>query len=146
MDRPADVVPGSARVIHRIAGSVVAGVLGAVCGFLAQWPVALLSVRLNGTAARWEVQVATFRALSEGAFFGAPLAIVAYVLFFSSFPPVAVARRVPLLFAFTVLGALPGIWLGIGMLFTVVPAFLGGCVFAARGLARETGIQAHPFR
>jgi hypothetical protein len=133
-------------------GSLVAGLVGVLSGFAAQWPVALLSMRLNGAgysgvAPHWDPRFAAFDASLHGAPVGGIVAIGAYLLFFSSYPPALIARWVPTLFAFTLLGALPGIWLGPGALFTVVPLFLGGCVFVARRLARERPeLVAHPLR
>ena len=139
-------------MVHLAFGSLVAGFAGAISGFGAQWLVALLSMRLNGAgytgvAPHWDPSFAAFDASLHGAPVGGLLAIAAYLLFFSSYPPALVARSVPTLFAFTLLGALPGIWLGPGALFTVVLLFLGGCLLVARRLSRQKPeLVARPLR
>ena len=117
--------------------------LGALCGYLVQWPVGLLTARFYD--GRWDTSYAAFSA-DAAAFIGAFLTPVAYLLFFSRFPFRAFVRRVPSLLGFTLVGALPGIFLGFGALFTVVPLFLAGCILAAKALVRETGIDPTPFR
>jgi hypothetical protein len=132
-------------VLRLLAGSAVAAALGAISGSAILASVALLAPQVFGAPVPWEGS-AGFQAVSLGSAFGVPLGVAAYVLFFSPFPPLAVARQVPLLFLFALLGAIPIIWLGYGVLVTVVPAFLAGCAYTAHRLARQTGIEAHPFR
>lgn len=135
-----------------VLGSIVAGLVGGLSGFLAQWPAALLSMRLHGAGytgvePHWDVRFATFDASVHGAPTGAFVAIAVYLLLFSLYPAPSVARSVPTLFAFALAGALPGIWLGPGALLTVVLSVLAGCILVARRLAlQHPGIVAHPFR
>jgi hypothetical protein len=141
---------GSEKMIRVALGTFVAVLAGAICGFAAQWPVALLSMRLYGagysdTTPRWDPAFATFDAASHGAPIGGVLAVAGYLLFLKSFPPGLVVRSIPTLFAFSLLGALPGIWFGPGDLFSVVPLFLLGCIVVARRLSRRTAVTAHPF-
>ena len=108
-------------------------------------------MRLNGAGytgvtPHWDPGFALFDASLHGAPVGGMLAIAAYLLFFSWHPPALVARSVPTLFAFTLVGALPGIWLGAGALFSVVLLFLGGCVLEARRLSRQRPEVAAPSR
>lgn len=135
-----------------VLGAIVAGVVGALSGFCAQWPVALLGMRLSGAGytgvePHWDMRFATFDASLHAAPLGSLVAIVVYLLLFSPYPLPLVARSVPTLFAFTLAGALPGIWLGPAALITVMISFLAGCIFVARRLSlQRPEIVAHPFR
>ena len=138
-------------MIRLVLGSLVAALAGVICGFAAQWPVALLGMRLygagySGTTPRWDPAFATFDAALHGAPVGAVLAIAGYLLFLASFPPRLIVRSIPTLFSFSLLGALPGIWLGPGGLFSAVPMFLLGCIVVARHLSRLTAVTAQPVR
>ncbi len=131
-----------------LLGTVVAGVLGAALGFAAQWPISLAYMRLTGAGytgvePRWDTAFATFDAWNA-VLPGSVLAMAAYPLFFSRFPSRQVARSVPTLFVFVVLGAIPGLWIGPLAIITVTLAFLAGCIFVARRLSQQTGIVSHP--
>jgi hypothetical protein len=96
---------------------------------------------------RWDVRFATFDASLHGAPIGALLAIAVYLLLFYPYPAPSVARSVPTLFAFALVGALPGIWLGPAALLSVVLSFLAGCIVVARRLAHQhPDVVAHQFR
>ncbi len=127
------------------------GLIGAVLGFVIQWPISLLYMRLygagySGTEPHWDVGFATFDAALHAAPIGALLAVLAYGLFLRKFPPGLVARSIPGIFLATFCGALPGMWIGIGALGTIVPCFLLGVIHAAYLLSRQCpDVRAHPF-
>jgi hypothetical protein len=124
-----------------LAGSVLAAAIaGAVIGFVIEWPIALLAMRIDGagytnTPPDWDPAFATFDALLHGAPLGFILAAAARLLFFSRYTLATIAPFIPVLACFTLAGAIPGIWIGPGSLFTVVPTFLIGCIFVAYRLS-----------
>jgi hypothetical protein len=136
---------------NRLLGPVAAAAIGAICGFAIQWPVALIAMRLNGAGytgvePRWDPGFASFAALTEGLVFGAPLAVVAYLLFFLPDKPRLVVRAFPILFFGTALGAAPGVWLGPGAVFTVVPCFLASCILAKFRIHKAAHLTDHHLR
>jgi hypothetical protein len=88
------------------------------------------SAGYTDTAPHWDPYFASFVAVTEGLVFGVPLAVFAYLVFFLPYPPRLIARILPLLFLGAVLGAIPGVWLGVSALFTVIAVFIASCLIA----------------
>jgi len=131
--RPPPIAAQVSLVVRLLAGPIVAGAIGALSGFVIWWPIALVAF----TAPRWDAGYAAFRAFTDGAVFGFIFSVLAYLLFFLPYPPRAVLRVVPLLFLGATVGALPGLWLGIGALSTIPIAFLVACFFAKERVQRR---------
>jgi len=86
------------------------------------------------TAPHWDPYFASFVAVTEGLLFGVLLSVFAYLVFFLPYPPRLILRILPLLFLGAVLGAIPGVWLGVGALLTVIVVFIASCLMASRRL------------
>ena len=129
MDR-GDLLPRLLRKLGLILLAIAAGAMG---GWLAEWPAALLSMRLTGagytgTEPHWDPGWASFSATYHGAPFGALLGVTGYLLFLRSLPGRRVIRSVPVLFAVTLtVAVVSSIFGAFGRLVLTAAAFFLAC-------------------
>jgi hypothetical protein len=89
---------------------LVAGIVG---GWLVCWPASLLEMRLtgagySGTNPHWDLEWATFFANWHGAPFGGFFGLIGYIFFLHKLSSTALIRAFPILYLYTLLGALLG--------------------------------------
>jgi hypothetical protein len=95
------------------AATVFAALAGGVCGWAAEWPAALLDMRIRGagyshTIPGWDSSSAFFAAPTNGAPFGVLFGLFGYLSLLRPLPLGRIIRATPLLFAATLLGAVLG--------------------------------------
>lgn len=119
------------RVVLRMALVLL---VGAAAGFAIEWLVSLGSMRLKGAGytgvePHWDLGYATLSGFRHGVPFGAVMAVLMERLLLAPLPLRDLRTRAPILFTATLLGALPGLAIDPGHVFTATVAFVASVVW-----------------
>jgi hypothetical protein len=130
-------------VLGHVGLALFAFIVGAAGGWLAAWPAGLLDMRLTGAGytgvePHWDPAFATFLARSNALPFGAAFGLCGYLFLIWPMPVRRVVAAVPVLFAWTLIGALVAAPGGVFAQVVIAPAaFFVGCWLVRRRWPEE---------